>query len=257
MEPNYAFGAHVFAGYSAAAAGDFAELAVSENLAAAVDATQKIGSNNFTAWIRIYDPVKDLIGALQDNGFDVWIVSASAQYIVEQAARRVGIAANRVVGIRLVEAAGLLTGALQGCGGVADGATDATALITYIDGKRCWINKAIYGDTSAAALTKTADPARRPVFGAGDSDTDITFLKDATALKLVINRNKQEVMCNAYSNAGGRWIVNPMFLQPKVQLTSGYACTTSACKDDKAASIPCVDEDAQPIADQQDRVYGP
>src|SRR5687768_17795066 len=45
----------------------------------------------------------------------------------------------------------------------------------------------------------TNDAQHRPVMVAGDSDTDIAMMKDATALKLVINRNKVQLMCNARS----------------------------------------------------------
>ena len=31
--------------------------------------------------------------------------------------------------------------------------------------------------------------------GAGDSDTDISFMVDSTEMRLVINRNKTELMC--------------------------------------------------------------
>ncbi|MET9571716.1 hypothetical protein ACFYNW_27710 [Streptomyces virginiae] len=45
--------------------------------------------------------------------------------------------------------------------------------------------------------------ARRQVSAAGDSDTDISFLRCATALRLVPNRNKNELMCRAYDSSGG------------------------------------------------------
>ena len=84
------------------------------------------------------------------------------------------------------------------------------------------------GPAAAAVQTNTAD---RPVFCAGDSDTDTSFLQDATGLKLVLNRNKKELMCNAYGDFGGNWLVNPMFLAPKERLERGYACSVDACKD--------------------------
>src|SRR5262249_58596820 len=113
--------------------------------------TQQVGdTSGLTGWLRIYDQQSDLIGTLRANGWDVWVVSASPQPWVETAAARVGVSPDHVVGIRQVEAAGLLTYNLQGCGDVVDGQNDGmgnfagNGLITYIDGKRCWINKVLF-----------------------------------------------------------------------------------------------------------------
>ena len=205
--------------------------------------------------------MKDLIRKLQQNGIDVWVLSASPQPIVEVWGAEVGVSADHVIGIRSVEQGGKYTYDLMGCGDVPNGSNDGAgnvtgnSLITYIDGKRCWMNRVIYGDASASALTRQADLKRRPIFGAGDSDTDITFLQDATALKLAINRNKKELMCNAYGNAGGTWIINPMFIQPRAQQTTPYPCSTTACKDAAGVSVPCRNETGSIIPDQADSVY--
>jgi hypothetical protein len=263
MEPSYAWVAQLQAGYTAAESRAMADSALTESLAAAQGATQKIGTvTGLTAWLRIYPQQADLIGALQEHGWDVWVVSASPQAWVEAAAARVGIPAERVIGIRSLSAAGKLTYDVQGCGDVPDGSNDGAGavvgntMVTYIDGKRCWINKVIYGDASASAVSKRSNAAQRPVFAAGDSDTDLTFLQDATGLKLVLNRNKKEIMCNAYHNAGGRWLVNPMFIEPRAQQTQPYACASTACKDAQGASVPCLDENGAPIPDQADAIFG-
>ncbi len=205
--------------------------------------------------------MKDLIAALQQNGFDVWVVSASPQLVVERFAAKVNIAPDHVIGIRSVDDKGTLTYNLQGCGDVPDGANNGgggslpgNSLITYMEGKRCWINKVIYGDSGKTALDKTADPKMRQVFGAGDSTTDVTFLQDATALKLVLNRNKTELMCNAYRNAGDAWIVNPMFIGPKPQLMTPYPCS-SGCVDKAGKEGLCLDENGEAIPDQMDTVF--
>ena len=128
-------------------------------------------------------------------------------------------------------------------------------MITYIEGKRCWMNKVIYGVSCAAAEQTNPDMAKRPAFGAGDSDTDISFLHDATHLKLALNRNKKELMCNAYGNYMGKWIINPMFIEPKGMLGAGYACSTNACKDAAGVGVPCKNEAGEVIPDQMDTVY--
>jgi hypothetical protein len=156
-------------------------------------------------------------------------------------------------------------GTRRGCGDVPDGTNDGAghftgnSLITYIDGKRCWINQAIFGDNTVSATLENPDPSRRQVFAAGDSNTDVTFLRDATAMALVLNRNKAELMCNAFWDRGGqpgkRWLVNPMFIAPKAHKTSPYRCSATACFDSSGAPKPCVDEDGFAIPDQADTVY--
>jgi hypothetical protein len=261
IEPAYAWAAQLQAGYTPAEIVGFAQQAITAGLAAAEGATQPVGTQTANAYVRIYDQIKDLVGVLQKNGFDVWVVSASPQHFVEPFAAMLTIPADHVVGIRTVLVGGKHTSNIQGCGPVPDGTNDGAgnvtgnALITYIDGKRCWVNKAIYGDLTASAITQNPDKTRRIVFGAGDSDTDVSFLRDATGMKLVLNRNKKELMCNAYGNHGKTWLINPMFIAPKAQQASAYPCSTTACKDQSGVGGPCLDEAGVAIQDQADTVF--
>lgn len=264
MEPAYAWTAQLQAGYTPAEVKEFGKQALEAALAANEGDTQSVGTRTMNAWARVYDQIKNLISVMQANGLDVWVVSASSQPIVEAFAEKVGIMADHVIGIRNVaDANGKLDYNFQGCGDVPDGKNDGmgsvtgNSMITYIDGKRCWINKVIYGDTTANAVNQTANPKLRPAFGAGDSDTDITFLKDATGLRLVLNRNKNELMCNAYYNGDSKWIINPMFIQPKAKLATMYPCSTAACKDEAGMAGACLDENGNVIPDQEDLVFGP
>ena len=261
MEPTYAWAAQLQAGYTAAESQEFARQALEEGLAAKQGAVQKIGSvDGLTAWVRIYEQQKDLIANLKASGFEVWVVSASPEPWVIAAAARVDIAADHVVGIRMRSEQGKLTSNLQGCGDIPDGENDGAgvfkgnSLITYIDGKRCFINKVIYGDGSALALQRNADAKKRPVLAAGDSDTDVTFLQDATAVKLVMNRHKKEVMCNALQSLGGKWLLHPMFIEPSPMPGLSYKCSVDACKDASGAAAPCRDEDGAVIPDQSEPV---
>ncbi|MFS8066174.1 MAG: haloacid dehalogenase-like hydrolase [Byssovorax sp.] len=262
MDPTYAWAAQLTAGYTPKEVAAFAQQALDAALAAPLDATQTVGTKTVNAYARIYDQTSNLIDVLQKNGFDVWVVSASPQYVVEPFAARVNVASDHVIGIRaLLDAGGKLTYNIEGCGVVPDGTNDGAgtftgnSLITYIDGKRCWINRVIFGDKTAKAADQNPDPKLRIAFGAGDSDTDVSFLRDATAMKLVINRNKNELMCNAYNNYGKKWLINPMFISPKAQLATPYACSKTACKDKDGASGPCLDEGTTLIPDQQDTVF--
>jgi phosphoserine phosphatase len=250
MEPTYAWAVQLQKGHTPAQIAVFTEAAITAALAAPIGAKQTIGTvAGFNAYIRVYAQIKDLVGVLQDNGYDVWVLSASSQYIVEPFAAKVGVDASRVIGVRMVlDAEGKVTYGIQGCGPVMDG---ENTMITYIDGKRCWMNKVIYADASATALDVNPDLTKRPVFSAGDSDTDVSFLKDTQGMKLVINRNKKKLMCNAYSNVNGtgHWVVNPMFIDPKGPQAAPYPCSTLC------GGMPCLDENDTPMADQLDTVF--
>ncbi|MFI5546421.1 haloacid dehalogenase-like hydrolase [Streptomyces sp. NPDC051815] len=252
MEPAYAWLPQLMQGWTAREIRGFAAAARAENLAAPVGATQQVGTGRATGWVRYYDQQKDLVKSLRKAGFDVWISSASPQPVVEVWAEGVGIGADRVIGIRnTTTRGGAYTTRLQGCGSVRDG---ADTMITYIDGKRCWINQEVYGVRGAAA--EHVQPAsRRPVFAAGDSDTDVSFLRDATALRLVVNRNKNELMCRAYDNSDGKWIVNPMFIEPRQQRTSPYPCSTTGYVDRDGTPGPVRRADTTVVPDQADTVF--
>lgn len=91
------------------------------------------------------------------------------------------------------------------------------------------------------------------MFAAGDSDTDIEFLRDAT-YKFVLNRNKKEVMCSAYYDEDDSWRINPMFIRPKAALAAGYACAT-ACVNEAGVAGQCRDLGGNPIPAQVDSVH--
>ncbi|WP_327357358.1 HAD family hydrolase [Streptomyces sp. NBC_01304] len=251
MEPQYAWLAQLLQGWTPTQVKGFAAQARQENLAAPIGAEQQVGTGKVTGWVRYYDQQRDLIRTLKKAGFDVWIASASPEPVVDVWARGVGIKASHAIGIRNVTAHGRLTEHLQGCGTVEDG---DDAMITYIDGKRCWINQEIFGVEGPAA-EKLQPAGKRQVFAAGDSDTDITFLRDATALRLVLNRNKNELMCRAYDNSDGRWIVNPMFLQPKKQKADPYPCASTGYTEPDGTAAPVRRADGSVVPDQRDSVY--
>ena len=246
---TYLLTAQIMAGYKPHEIRAFAKAAIAEGLAAPVGATTTVGTFVDNGWIRIYDQIHEMISVLQDNGFDVWIVTASPQLVVEAVSDElVGIPRDHVIGIRQVVTHGRVTGDTEGCGPFADG--DNT-IITFDEGKRCWINKVIFGQPVASQLASNPDPTRRQVFAAGDSDTDIAFVKDATVLKLALDRAKVQLMCNALSNYQDRWLFQPMFLQPRARRTTPYPC--SVTRDARGDLI--VDEAGQLIADQLEPLY--
>lgn len=251
MEPAYALTAQLLSGYTHFEVSRLALEAVGPQLSAPQGTTQVVGTRTVNGWIRLYDQSHDLIRALQSRGYDVWVITASPQDVVAALAPLVGISPTRVIGIRsLTDRSGRLTPSFEGCGPVAAG---DNSMITYIEGKRCWVNQIVYGDRSPRAIERRPATARQ-LFAAGDSDTDIEFLRDAR-YKLVLNRNKSEVMCFAYRNGQASWLVNPMFLEPRPARPAPYPCSTTACLAADGTAGPCKDDSGAVIPDQLDRVH--
>src|SRR6185295_9974342 len=86
---GYAWLARLLAGHAPEEVAELARHAYAENAAAPIGATQTVGTRSVTAWVRIYPQMRDLVATLQEDGFDVWIVSASPQAVVEVVAHEV------------------------------------------------------------------------------------------------------------------------------------------------------------------------
>jgi hypothetical protein len=162
------------------------------------------------------------------------VVSASAEPIVKAWAGEAGIKEDHVIGVRNIYENGVQTPHLQGCGGVPDG---DDSMITYIDGKRCWANQVIFGVQGPGAFEQL------PKAG------------DATAVRLVINRNKAELMCHAYDDADGAWLVVPMFIEPEKAKSERYPCSTGAYENSDGSLGPVKRSDGSVIPDQADTVF--
>lgn len=107
----------------------------------------------------IYPSQKALIQRLHAAGVDVWIVSASPQWLIEQGAPYLGVPANRVVGVRLAVANGLAT-------------PHIVPPMTFRQGKVEAIKQYI---------------RKQPVYVSGDSITDFEMLQYASRQQMVIN----------------------------------------------------------------------
>uniref|UniRef100_A0AAU2VMU7 phosphoserine phosphatase n=1 Tax=Streptomyces sp. NBC_00008 TaxID=2903610 RepID=A0AAU2VMU7_9ACTN len=250
--PQYAWVPQLFAGHTVPELRAYTAAARTEALAAPVGATRTVGTHVLPAYVRYYDQQRDLVRTLQKAGFDVWIVSAGSEPVTEVWSRGIGIDRAHTVAIRSVlDRKGRITTRNEGCGGT--GVTEGEA-IPYIDGKRCWINQEIYGIKGRAAWNRQA-PDRRITLGGGDADTDVTFVGDATGAHLVLNRNKNEVMCRAYDNADGRWVVNPMFIEPLPRRSTAYPCATAAYTEPGGGFGPVRRGDGSVVPDQRDTVY--
>ena len=250
--PQYAWVPQLFAGHTVAELTSYARKARREALAAPIGSTRTLGTHTVPAYVRYYDQQRDLIRTLRRAGFDVYIVSAGSEPVTEVWSRGIGVDARHTIAIRSVlDRHGRITPWNQGCGGVP--ATRGEA-IPYIDGKRCWINQEIYGVHGAAAWQRQ-DRRHRTVVAGGDADTDVTFVGDATGAHLVLNRNKGEVMCRAYDDADGRWLINPMFIDPLPRQAAPYPCSTSAYNEPDGTKGPVLREDGSVVPDHEDTVY--
>ncbi|MFD9073785.1 HAD family hydrolase [Streptomyces lasiicapitis] len=253
--PQYAWVPQIFAGHTVREVESYARKARKEALAAPVGATQTVGTHTIPGYARYYEQQRDLIRTLKKAGFDVYIVSAGSEPVAEVWAggrSGVGIDRKHTIAIRSVlDRKGRITTWNQGCGGVPVSKGEA---IPYIDGKRCWINQEIFGVKGKAAWHKQRWD-RRIALGGGDADTDVTFVGDATGAHLVLNRNKSEFMCRAYDNADGRWVVNPMFIEPLPQKAGTYPCSTSAYNAPDGSRAPVLRPDGSVVPDQRDSVY--
>ena len=246
LEPAYAWMTQLHAGRTPDELRQLAIEAIDSELAAPQGKTQTIGTHSdITAWVRFYDEQRELIAALTSRGFDVWVITASPQDVIRAVAPRVGIAADHVIGVRLLVEGGKLTYHLEGCGPVTDG---EDGIIPYVDGKRCFVNKVVFGDRTAAAIDRRPD-GKRQAFAAGDSDSDGSFVRDAE-LKLVLDRHKTSLMCLALGEVHGHWLVNPMFIEPMAPVTAPYPCASTACVAADGTQTACRDETGAVIPDQ-------
>jgi phosphoglycolate phosphatase-like HAD superfamily hydrolase len=248
-ELTYMVTGQLMAGYKPNEIQDFSRAAYAEYLAAPIGTTKQVGSFTDNGWLRIYPQIKELIAVLQDQGFDVWITTASPEVVVSAVSEELaGIQAHRVIGYRNTVENGRLTPHLEGCGPFADG---EDVLMNFDEGKRCFINKVIFKQPADQQLPSNPDASQRQVFAAGDSDTDIAFVKDATGLKLHINRAKIQMACNSLANYDNKWLFELMFINPRARRTTPYPCSTA--KDARGDLI--VNEVGQPIPDQTEPLY--
>lgn len=243
MEPAYAWTVSLQAGYTPAEINAIADTVFTERLAASVGSVVTVGYvNDLHGYNRIPAQITDLVETLSLGGFEILVSTASSQHVVEAISEKAGIPGENVLGVRpVLDDEGRITADFEGCGTYDDGQD----IINYKLGKRCWLNKLVFGVTDPDAQLEEPSPTH---FAAGDSDTDIYFMEDAAGLRLSINRQKKQLQCNAYANQDGAWIVNPMFFEPKGQYSKGdgelgpnyYVCESYGLED-QLDSVYCSD----------------
>ncbi len=123
--------------------------------------------------------IEALMHAMTDSGWDVWVVTASAEPIVRAFAPRYKQPADRVIGVDLAVKNGIIQSVLAGP-------------LTYRQGKVDAIDQRI---------------GRRPTFAAGDALTDYEMLH-AAPHALLFDHNEPELLAAAQSRG---WWVQPPF----------------------------------------------
>lgn len=129
--------------------------------------------------IRIHQEIHGLIALLQKRGFDVWIISAGPEWVVEGAARRFGVKPDRVIGMRAKLEDGKLTSEIE-------------PPPTFRKGKVEAIQKFI---------------GRKPLLAVGDSWTDAEMLEYADHA-LLIDRGYADLKKKAVESG---WWIQPAF----------------------------------------------
>jgi hypothetical protein len=219
FQPGYAMSIALEAGYRPAEIQAIVKQVWQRQVANAVGTKTSVGYiTGLEDSLRAYPQMKDLMTKLKANGFDVWILTASNRYVIQALApEEAGVPADHVIGLTpTLDASHRMTTKLEGCGTIPDGAQD---ILPYRQGKRCFLNKHVFHVAPAEQLTTPS----QPVLAAGDSDSDVVFVSDATQLHLAIDRHKQELMCAATKNADGKWLAQPMFIEPLAS-TGSYSC---------------------------------
>jgi HAD superfamily phosphoserine phosphatase-like hydrolase len=125
--------------------------------------------------IRLRPELVDLVAAMQASGWETWAITASAEPLVQAFAQRYGIPADQVAGMRLAIDDGRYAARLAGPN-------------TFREGKVEAIDRYI---------------GRRPVFAAGDTETDLEMLWCARHALLI---DRHEPMMRAAAAEGGWWL---------------------------------------------------
>lgn len=158
---------------------------------------QKIGKQELAAHVvintglRVHEPMAELIAAMQDKKIEVWFVSASNQWSVEELAQnRFHVPAERVLGMRPLLRRGLISAVFN----------HRRYPITYRRGKVQTIQKNI---------------GRRPVFAAGDSPTDWEMLLYASRCKLFFDHGNPRLarQIKKRQKEGEQWLIQRCYLK--------------------------------------------
>lgn len=171
LKGSYALCAQLVWGYTEEEVREMSRQLISETLLS----PDPVDVSDPSMEVHFYQKTVEWVHALQEAGADVWIVSASHQVLIEEAARLIGINKDHVIGVRIRMTEGKYAIGLEPCGHLEH-------VMTYKAGKRAWINQVIFHD-------QLRPDAQSPVYMAfGDSITDRWMLEDAQ-YRVVVDRD--------------------------------------------------------------------
>ena len=117
--------------------------------------------------VRVRPEMTSLIDVLVKSGFDVFVVTASPEWLISTVAPRIGLPSENVIGMRTTETSTL--------------GVEIDPPVTYRMGK------------VTAIRTRIAPGGRRPVLALGDSLGDREMLEDSTDLAVLIDRGDTDL----------------------------------------------------------------
>ena len=204
-KPSYALLSQLFVGLTHEEVAAIGRAALGRALDAPWGARADVAGTEVEAFARITPELRELTTLLRDEGFELYVISASHQALVEVAAAELGFAADHVVGMRPnLDAQGrYAAGFVDPTEGLA-----AEPITTYDVGKRIWALREVYGVRGAGLLDESASSAPVAVFG--DADTDYAMLDWASELAFLFDRGYPRVSARA-AERPERWAVQPVF----------------------------------------------
>ncbi len=128
---------------------------------------EQIGDATFARYYsdKIFPEVKQLIANLKQNGFEVWVVSASPEFLYQDfVAKQLGIPVTHIIGIKSVVKNGVTTDQIIPPVAQQDGKPDAIATIIKA----------------------------KPLVAVGNSKDDFEMLESSQGLRIIINPDNSE-----------------------------------------------------------------
>lgn len=150
------------------------------------ESLRELGRDCFSRFYKgkIFRPMKDLIALLRENGFEVWIVSASPELMYQKfLGEELGIPVTHVIGVKSVIHGGIITGKI-------------VEPVPQDEGKKEAIETIVQ---------------ERPLFAAGNSRGDREMIEYSRGMRMIINpdehveRGEKESVA-AYARRNG-WLV--------------------------------------------------
>lgn len=202
-KPSYALLSQIYVGLTPDEVRSIGAIALRRALDAPLGARTEVAETDVEAFARITPELRELTEVLRREGFDLWVVSASHQNLVEVAAAELGFPADHVIGMRprLGASGRYEAGFLDPTDGRA-----GSPVTTYDVGKRIWALREIFGVRDGLLEARTPSP----VLALGDADTDFAML-DWAEHALLFDRGQPRVTCRARDRG---WMLQPVLSAP-------------------------------------------